>query len=243
MSEQISQRISSSSRDGGSAHTRVPLRRPTRTVVVALVAGLAAAGLAAAATGTFSVGSIVPAGEPAGAPDYRTSVDQRVLAEGKSPVAGSWWITTYESERMLDTRGEEMQPAGLSCLSLVLTDPPKGVPLRSRWYCGEHGTGGFDAKGVPVSDAAGRSEVILFGRAPEAASMVELVADDGTRIRSRVHQGPPDYRGDVWAAVASPRLGDRHPRVDWIDPSGRRGGANLDVSREFEARLTPAPAG
>jgi hypothetical protein len=239
MSEQSSQPMPAVS-PHRVARRGVLRRRPGRTIAVALIAGVSAAGLAGAATGTFSVGDTVPAGEPAGEPGYRANVDQRVLAEGESPVAGPWWITTYESEKMLDTRGEEIQPAGLSCLSLVLTDPPAGVPLRSRWYCGEHGTGGFDAKGVPVTDAAGRAEVILFGRAPETASTVELTADDGTRIRSRVHEGPADYRGDVWALVASPDLEGRNPRVDWVVPSGRRGGAKLDVSPELGARLTPA---
>jgi hypothetical protein len=105
------------------------LRRSRRTVIVVLAGGLAAAGVAVAASGTFSVGSVVPTGESTVAPDHRTTVDQRVLAEGTTPVAGPWWITTYQSERMVDSRGAEMQPPGFRASALSSGTRPRGYLL------------------------------------------------------------------------------------------------------------------
>jgi hypothetical protein len=206
-----------------------------------LAGGLAAAGVAAAASGTFSVGSVVPTGESTVAPDHRTTVDQRVLAEGTTPVAGPWGITAYQSERMVDSRGAEMQPPGVPCLSLILRHPPKGISLVSRWFCGERGEDGFNATGVPLEDASGHGEVVLFGQSPEAASMVELVTDGGGRIRARTHEGPADYLGDVWVIAAPPGMEDRNPQVHWMDPAGRSRG-QLDVAQQFEDRVTPPPS-
>jgi hypothetical protein len=206
-------------------------------VALAGVLSLAAAG-AAIASGTVSVGDVLPVDEPAGVGAPRVEVEQRVVAEGSTPVAGPWWVTTYESERLLDDRGVEMQPAGLPCLSLILRDPPEGTRLVRRWFCGERGENGFNAAGLPVN-APGGSEVILFGQAPEAAAIVTFVGEGGERIQARTHDGPPSLHGNVWVVPVPGGKVRQDAEVAWAFAGSGETGGRLDVSRDLNERLTP----
>lgn len=206
----------------------------------ALLAGIFSlvAASAAVASGALSIGDVIPAGEPSGVSTPPASVDQRVVAEGSTPVGGSWWITTYRSERLLDERGGEMQPAGLPCLSLILRDPPAGTRLVRRWFCGERGEKGFNVAELPVTGPSG-SEVILFGQAPETASIVEFGAGGGERIRARTHDGPADLHGDLWVIPVPAGKVRQHPAVAWTPDATAQAEGRLDVSRELNTRLAP----
>jgi hypothetical protein len=208
-----------------------------RTLVLAVAGCLSVTGIAAAATGSFSVGDVIPAGTDTGAPDYQRPVEQVVVAQGTAPVAGPWRMTSYKSEQLVDSRGEEMQPAGLPCLRLVLTDPPAGVAQIGRWSCGASDDS-FAAAELPVLDAAGRAEMILFGRAPESAREILLTASGRSALRSPTEEGPPDFRGDPWVIAVPPGLGQRAPQLGWIGENGAVASARLDVTRSFET--TPA---
>jgi hypothetical protein len=207
-----------------------------RLSLLVAVVSLTAAG-AAVASGAFSTGDVIPAGEPAGVGAAPASVDQRVVAEGTTPVAGAWWMTTYESERLLDEEGAEMQPAGLPCLSLALRNPPAGTRLVRRWFCGERGDSGFNAAELPVSGPGG-AEVILFGQAPETASTVEFAAEPSERIRARTHEGPADLHGNLWVIAVPAGKARTDPHVVWAGVNGRAEG-RLDVSRDLNSRLAP----
>jgi hypothetical protein len=208
-----------------------------RLVLLAAVVSLAAAG-AAVASGALSTGDVLPAGEPVGVSAPPSAVDQRVVAEGSTPVGGSWWMTTYRSERLLDERGAEMQPAGLPCLSLVLRDPPAGTRLVRRWFCGERGEHGFNAAGLPVTGPGG-SEIILFGQVPEGAATVEFTADGGERIRARSHEGPADLHGDLWVIPVPAGRARQSADVAWTSDASGRAEGKLDVSRDLGTRLAP----
>ena len=160
------------------------------------------------------------------------------MAEGSTPVGGSWWITSYESERLLDSRGGEMQPAGLPCLSLILRDPPEGTRMVRRWFCGERGENGFNAAGLPVNAPAG-SEVILFGQAPERASVVEFAGAGGQRIRARTHSGPPGVQGDLWVIPVPAADATQDGEVAWASEVHGPTGVRLDVSSDLNRRLAP----
>lgn len=214
----------------GSWLRRIAVRRSRRTVALALAGGLVAAG-AAGAVGVLGVGGVIPAGEPRGPAGYRPNIRETVLAQGTTPVAGPWRITGYKSERKVDN-GEEVQPTGLPCLRLVLTDPPEGAPLLARFFCGERGKAGFSAAALPVSDGSGRTEFIVFGEAPEQADTVELTADGGKRIRAQMYDGPTTVPGDIW--VMSAPVGLENPELGWLDPGGRSGGTTLDAPRELD---------
>jgi hypothetical protein len=213
------------------------MRLRSHPAVLASVFSLAAAG-AAVASGALSIGDVIPAGEPRGVSVPPASVDQRVVAEGTTPVGGSWWMTTYRSQRLVDEHGAEMQPAGLPCFSLVLRDPPEGARLVRRWFCGERGERGFNVAELPVSGPRG-SEVILFGQAPESASIVEFAADRGERIRSRTHDGPADFRGDLWVIPVPAGKVRQDPNVAWAPGANVPAEGQLDVSRELNTRLAP----
>lgn len=208
-----------------------------RLALIVAVVSLTAAG-AAVASGAFSTGDVIPAGERAGIDAAPASVDQRLVAEGSTPVAGAWWMTTYESERLLDEDGAEMQPAGLPCLSLALRNPPAGTRLVRRWFCGERGDNGFNAAELPVTGPGG-SEIILFGQVPESASTVEFVADGGERIRARTHEGPPDLHGDLWVVPVPAGKARASAEVVWASGINGRAEGRLDVSRDLNPRLAP----
>jgi hypothetical protein len=201
-----------------------------RLVAVAVLAGLIAATAASAVGGVFSVGSVIPGGEPSGPPENRQTADETVLATGTSPIAGPWRMTAYESQGTVEN-GEVIEPAGLPCIRLMLSEPPAGTPFAGRGHCGERGSGGFDVAGLPVRDAGGRSEILLFGRTPESTSWVDVAGEGGRRLRAQLHEGPSNLSGDVWVVAAPPDL--ERPRVTRSDGNGRAA-RTLDAAHEFD---------
>jgi len=209
--------------------------RGRRAIVLALVGGLVATAAAGAATGIIRVGTEIPAGEPRGAPDYRMSVPETVVATGSSPVAGFWRLSAYESEG-ISREGQVLERQGMPCLRLMLRRPPAGTPAAGTGFCSARAQ--LNASSLPVFDSAGGEEILLFGHAPEAAQHVTLTGERGKKMTAAATPGPADFPGTAWVLVAEP--GFETARIDWIDSRGKAAGAGLDVSREV---ASAGPAG
>lgn len=224
--------------EGGPSRLGGSLRRGRGVVVAAVVGALVVAGAAAAATDVLSVGSVIPGGEPSGPPEHRLPVAETVVAKGSSPVAGQWRLTSHEGQGTVDN-GEVVEPAGLPCIRLLLVNPPPGSPLDGSGYCGEV-EGDFTVAAVPVFDErASRSELLLFGPAPEEATAVELTGDDGVKIRVDAFDGPSGYDGDAWVIAAPP--GVKNAKVTWIGENDDAVGDSVDASSQF-ARVASVEA-
>ena len=161
-----------------------------------------------------------------------------VLARGTTPVAGDWRLSTYRSQGTVDERGEIVEPRGLRCVRLELARPPGGSPFQGQGYCGERGRDGFDATRLPVRDAQGRTEILLFGQAPRAAVAVQLELPGRAAIRREPYDGSARLPGDVWLIPAPPRA--ERAAVSWLDDRGRRA-AVIDVSSSL--KLGPSRGG
>jgi hypothetical protein len=197
-----------------------------KTFALALAGVFVAAGAAGATTGALSVGDVIPGGDPAPPPENRLSVDETVLATGAAPVAGPWRMTAYASEQ------SEGQPAGLPCVRLVLTNPPKGTPLAGSGFCGEVGDD-FGAASLPVINSSGQAVLLIFGIAPEKAATVELAAAGGAETRTQTQDGVGDARrGDVFVLVVPP--GSHQGELRWLDEKGEPGAKQLDASGFFD---------
>jgi hypothetical protein len=208
---------------------RAPPRRG-RTAGLAVAGALVLATASGAATGALDVGSEVPGGAPTGS---HQRAEERVLALGEAPVAGQWRLTSYTSKEFVHD-GEVVERAGLPCIRLMLVDQ-RHSPFAGSGWCAEI-EDGFYVGSVPYADAEGRTEVVLFGIAPEGAAAVELSAEGGVRIQARMYEGPASFAGDAWV-VAAP-LGLRDATVDWVDGSGKPAGADLDASGSFQQART-----
>jgi len=215
---------------------RVFGRRYVAVAAVALVGALAVAVAAMAADGALSEGDVVKGGTPSGPPANRMAQDQSVLLTGFSPVAGRWSIVTFQSEGIKNDSGTTIEPKGLTCVRLVLSDPPAGTPEVGSGWCGDV-KGGFNAGAVPVKDAAGHSEVVLFGRAPTDAAAVNYSAAGVKDVRVKTKPGPVGD-GNVWAVPVSPEGDDA--AVRWVDSTGAPGGSSRDVADQMKrARALP----
>lgn len=115
--------------------------------------------------------------------------NEAVIADGTSPVAGSWRLTSVPSK---ESAG---QPGGLPCIRLVFNNPPADTPLAGSEFCGQPSRrDGLMAGSVPVKDfATGKTELFIFGRAAAGAVNMELENASGESIRSSVKAaGSPD---------------------------------------------------
>jgi hypothetical protein len=182
---------------------------------LALVSTFVVAAAAGAATGLFSVGDeIAPDQPPAPGQPPAGLEEEKVLATGESPVAGPGQISGYECDQIVD-HGAVLQPAGLRCLRILLVERQVS-PLGGSGYCGS--SRDFKVASVPASDGKD-VEVLLWGPAPEEAATVELRAAGGIKHSAPVHDGPPEYVGDLWVIPASHTLEDAS--VVWLDGDGR----------------------
>jgi hypothetical protein len=222
--------------DGGTARERrrrhsAARRRLHRALLVGFVAASSATATAGAVTGALDVGSVIQGGKPTGPPENRQAVDEVVLAQGMAPVAGPWQIRSFTSE---ETRyqGEVIEPAGLECIRLVLSDPPPGSPLVGSGFCGEAGNRGFDITDVPVRDRSGQVVVLLFGRVPEDATRVELTTGGDERTTVEPLEGPRNVTGDLWQITTPPNV--TNPRVRWFSGHDIVGGT-LDAAPHLQA--------
>jgi hypothetical protein len=206
---------------------------------VCAVLFLAVAG--AAVGGVFSddeVGTVVAGGAPSGPPDFRQPVDETVLAAGSLPIGGRWRLTSYESARTMHD-GVEVEPAGLPCMRLMLASPPPGTPFAGRGHCGERGEGGFSVSSLAVRDAAsGRTEVVLFGAAPETATAVRLSVGDEVSAAVNVQPGPDGFAGDVWVMPVDPGKVPRSAEVHWIGRNGGLSGRALAPGVDAQGQLS-----
>jgi hypothetical protein len=200
---------------------RGPLPFGRRSVALAAAAMLCGGGAALAASGVLEVGSTIPAGGPPGPPENRSSVAQTIQAEGASPVAGPWHITSYGSPGIVDD-GEVLEPRGLPCLELSLTDPPPATPILGTSFCGAEIGRQLMFSSLPVNGLRETSELLLFGSAPEDVPAVTVVADGDRHIPAQLFDGTASHPGDLWA-VALP-AGLRSATV------GIPGGDRRDVS-------------
>ena len=192
------------------------LRRGRLTAVAVVVLGLFAVAGAGAATGILSRDDAQPP------PPAKGEV---VLASGEAPVGGPWRLTAHRSEALVDG-GEQLQPAGLPCLQFILLAPQKGN-FAGGGQCGTRADG-FIVMGVPVEDGQGRTEVILWGHAPERATGVELTGSGSKRLRADTIDGPADFDGDVWVLPAPTDV--EGARVDWLDGEGNPAGNSQEAA-------------
>jgi hypothetical protein len=170
------------------------------------------------------VGTVIPKGEG----EVPRDSESTVVATGAAPVVGPWQLEVSESTRLADPKtGEEFQPAGLPCLSILLVDPPKDVPVGRSGGCGEFPrTPGFGRGQHSLRDGSGQvREILVYGRAPEQAAAVELTADGGVSRRVEPFEGPASVPGDFYLIAVSPDL--KGGRVNWIDRDGNEGSRGI----------------
>lgn len=205
--------------------------RGRRAVALAAAGGLLAAGGAAAAIGIPPVGSVFR-GE--GFEHNEQGVDETVVATGTAPVAGRWQLTFFRSART-EARGEVLEPAGLPCIKLKLLDPGSENRFGGGGFCGATPTFIASHPSVNLSDPGADGVILLFGRAPDQATAVELTADGGKQIRAET-QGPQNVPARYWLIAAPPGL--KNARVTWLDKDGNPGDTR-DVSYPFQPPAAP----
>jgi hypothetical protein len=184
---------------------------------------------------------VLPGGDVPAPPEYRQA-DEAVLAVGTDPRIGRWRITGYRSTELRDG-GEVVQPAGLPCLTVLLSDATDGRPLAGRGFCGERGRGGLSAAALPVTDQTGRDLNVLFGGAPEAAAGVVLTSVARSEWAAQLEEGPTSFDGDVWIMVAPRESQSQSASVDWVRGDGKAAGDEVDLTRELERPGDPLPIG
>jgi hypothetical protein len=201
-------------------------RRATTAILIGVL--LLAAAAAGAATGILPVGSVFR-GE--GFQEGSTEVDETVVATGTAPVSGAWQMTVFETEPA-GAGSLKTQVRGVRCLKVELLESADDRPgAAASGYCGH--IPAFEAFSYGRKpDAQERGEVLLFGRAPENAGVVELTADGGVRITTETQEGPANVAGDFWLIAAPPGL--RNARLTWIDQDGRARQPWLDASFQFQ---------
>lgn len=210
-----------------------PIRHGRRALVLAIVGALLAVGVAGAATGVLSVGTIISEGDDPTFEHGGPSPEQTVLATGTTPVAGAWRLTTYTSEGIADDQGGVAEAKGLPCVRLELTDPPAATPFQGSAFCLAPGKPEFNTLSVPVGDATtGKTELLLFGFAPSDARAVELTTGNAETVTEKTHDGAGKFPGQVWVVVAP--SGARTGNLDWIGADGKPAGDDKDVSEHLD---------
>jgi hypothetical protein len=179
------------------------------------------------------VGTVIPKGE-GNPPRTRRST---VVATGTLRLAGPWQLEIQPSERLTDSNGEVIQPAGLRCVGLFLLDPPRVRGRTGAGYCGPFPrTPGF-TRGqldvpLPRRTSDGRrvhpSVVLIYGRAPERAEFITLTVPNRLRMRSPVHEGPRSMPGDYYLTAVPPGIG-KGARINWLDKDGRPGSRGIPL--------------
>lgn len=203
-----------------------------RTVALGLAGAVVAATAAGAAAGVLPpIGSVIPGGADPEAQREHGSEAQTVVARGGSPVGGPWRLTAFKSTGRVEN-GVTVESPG-DCLQLQLSQPPEGTPVEATLLCGASGDADLKAGSLPVSDSSsGDAELLLFGRAPEAATSIELSTDAGRTVRVEPYEAPSGFAGRTWL-MAVPR-GPKGGQLDWTDRNGKRAGAKLDASPHLE---------
>jgi hypothetical protein len=174
-----------------------------------------------------AVGTVIPKGE--GTPP-RYDGDHTVVATGTAPFSGPWQLETYQSTRLTEPEtGEELQPAGLGCLGVILTDPPPQTP-NGGGYCGEQRrTPGFTRGQVTVPPVPhGANEVLVYGRTPEEAAKVVLTVDGVIRKEFEPYPGPAGVDGDFYLIPVKPEA-TKNGRVNWLDAEGNEGSRGTEL--------------
>ena len=175
------------------------------------VLSLGAAVVAIGGDGRRPVGTHIPGDEPA-APGYpATGIPETVLATGSSPIAGRWQISEYASQAIVD-KGELVQG--------VVGNGPGGRPA-----------GDLEVLSLPVPDASGKVEVILWGRVAEGTGAIELSAAGASPMHVAPEAGPADFAGDVWAIATSPDV--EKASVSRLDNQHRRIGLPVDATEDM----------
>jgi hypothetical protein len=232
-------------------------RRPRRRISVGTVIGAAAAAalvavavvVAAAVSGGGGgdsakvvagdavkpdpVGTVIPAGEGK-PPRAKRSV---VVATGSTRIAGPWQMEIQRSERLMDDKGELMQPGGLRCVWLYLLDLPDTPEPAGYGYCGPFPrTPGFTRGQVavpfprprPTGEPPSKQQVLIYGRAPERAKYVAVTVPGRVRMRAPVYQGPRGT-GEDYYVVAIPTAVGRTARINWLGEDGKPGSRGIPL--------------
>jgi hypothetical protein len=202
--------------------------RGGKAMVLAVALGLLCVGAAGAATGLLP-GDVIPGGSDPENPHTHGTADQTVVARGVSPVAGPWRLTSMRHEATSES------PAG-DCLELLLLKPPPGSPIAATLLCQDAGKAEFKADSVPVVNTeTGKSEILLFGAAPEGAGSVSVAADSGKTFPAELRQGPATFPGDAWVVVLP--SGQKTGKLKLTDQNGNPG-AELDTATYFDQLAT-----
>lgn len=188
-------------------------------LVAAAVGMLVAAGIAVATTdGDIEPGTVIPPGGPTGLSENQMNVPETVLASGVAQRIGPWRLTSFQSEGIVHN-GETLEEQGAPCIRAMVASPIPDAPMVGSGYCSEPGAvGEFSISAIPVAVSAEAGETVLFGRVPSKAAAVELVADDGQRIRGSLHDSKGAFPDDVWVMVVPNGLPG--PSVRWLDADG-----------------------
>jgi hypothetical protein len=147
---------------------------------------------------------------------FQGPTGRTVVATGTARVAGPWQMTLHESKRQV-ADGDLYEPEGLPCTFLKLLAPPEHT-LIGGGACGvQRKSPGFTRQQLTVPSVVGADvkEILVYGRAPEEADLVEISADGGVRLRVKTQEGPSGTPGDFWLIAAPPGL--KNGRVHWID--------------------------
>jgi hypothetical protein len=73
----------------------------------------------------------------------------------------------------------------------------------------------------------GAEEVLVYGRAPEAAAKVVLTADGGIRTEVEPFPGPEGVDGDFYLIAVKP--GMENARVNWLDAEDNEGSRGIEL--------------
>jgi hypothetical protein len=171
---------------------------------------------------------------PEGGGEPPRESDSTVVATGNAPVAGPWQLEVYRGKGLKDPKsGVTYEPAGLSCLRILLADP--ALPERpgaGSGYCGPQLPGFTRGQTAPPARLAGGrrtrpKEILVYGRVPERAARVIITANGATRLRAKPYAGPAGVRGDFYVIAVKPPL--PHARINWLDPNGKPGSVGLGL--------------
>jgi hypothetical protein len=224
MSVQKQSKMSRNARTNqGSVRERSEHKRSARRTIISAVVALTAFAVAGVAIAANE--STKPAPPPASDADLGSA--SHTIATGSAEIAGRWrmfWFTGTE-ERL----GPEQD--GLPCLGISLQDPPPNTPLLANSVCGTTGDSGFSASSLPVRNAAGNEQLLLYGRAPASATSVKL--SGGTT--DSVHTLPSGTRaldGRVWAMPVAP--GVRGDSLSWTRADGSTASTSMATGDLFQ---------
>lgn len=165
-----------------------------------------------------AVGTVIPKGE--GHPPRESN--STVVATGTAPESGRWQLEVYRGEGLRDPKTREVyEPAGLSCVRLVLVAPVPRHTIAASGYCGPQ------LPGFTRGQTVGPGEILVYGRVPERAARIVVTTRRGVVVSRRPDEGPRSVPGGFYVLALKPSL--RHARINWLDRTGRPGSRGIGL--------------